>query len=284
MPAAAVLDRIVSPNQRLADFVRDIESLYKAAEPETFWLCEDAVRRLAAGTALADWIKQELRSLISDPQHVGDWSAAEAVLHRGNGWTLSVSILDAPRRFIHVLPFLAIYAPIDAELTGTRYRLPDTFRNDVFDPSMRLEPAGVVTARPAETVRLETARYAYDFNVPSPLPFLRFATTPIRPLEWLFSKSTLQAWQANDAEVSFTQLRVAAYVLGKIAHQSSVEPLRDLAKHPHHAVRWAAIQNLGRLSRTEALAKIREAVNDPHPHVRRAAQKTLDQLDRRASK
>jgi hypothetical protein len=271
----------VSSTYRLADFVGEIESLYKAAEPESFWLCEDAVRRLLAGNTLNDWIKQELRSLISNPYHVGDWSSSEVVLHRGKTWTLSVSILDAPKRFIHVLPFLAIYAPVDSSLTGNRYRLPDVFRNDVFDPGVRLEPAGVVSANPREPLRLETGRYAYDFNVAGPLPFLRFATVPLRPLEWLFSKSTLQAWQANDAEVSFTQLRVAAYVLGKIAHDSSVRPLRDLAAHPHHAVRWAAIQNLGRLSRTEALAKIRDAINDPHPHVRRAAQKTLDQLDRR---
>lgn len=272
----------MSSTYRLADFVEEVDSLYKVAESETFWLCEAPVRRLLSENVLSEWIKKELAALAADPQHVGDWSATEAVLHRGNGWTLSVSILDAPRRFIHALPFLAVYAPVDSELVATRYRVPEGFRNDVFDPSLRLEPAGVVTAQLRETLRLETSRYAYDFNVPRPLPFLRFATTPLRPLEWLFSKSTLQAWQANDAEVSFTQLRVAAYVLGKIAHHSSVQPLRELARHPHHAVRWAAIQNLGRMSRTEALAKIREAINDPHPHVRRAAQKTLDQLDRRA--
>lgn len=273
----------MSSTYRLTDFVREVETLYKAAEPESFWLCEDAVRRLLASAVLSDWINKELRSLSGDAQHLGDWSSTEAVVHRGKGWMLSISILDAPRRFIHALPFLAIYAPIGSDLTGTRYRLPNV-RNDVFDPGMRLEPAGVVLAQPRETLRLETGEYAYDFNVPRPVPFLRFATTPIRPLEWLFSKSTLQAWQANDAEVSFTQLRVAAYVLGKIAHHSSVGPLRDLAQHPHHAVRWAAIQNLGRLSRTEALAKIRDAINDPHPHVRRAAQKTLDQLDKRTTR
>ncbi|MGH6629313.1 MAG: HEAT repeat domain-containing protein, partial [Burkholderiales bacterium] len=124
-------------------------------------------------------------------------------------------------------------------------------------------------------------QYAYDFQVPQPIPVLRFASASLRPMEWLFSKNTLQAWQANDADLSSTQLRVAAYVLGKLAHHSSVGPLRQLASHPHHAVRWAAIQNLGRLSRSEALLKIREAVNDPHPHVRRAAQKTLDQLERK---
>jgi hypothetical protein len=265
----------------LADFVREIESRYKAAEPETFWLCAEPIQRLVTSEILSHWINGQLRSLIDDPQHLGDWSAIEAVLHRGKEWTASVALFDTPRRFIHSLPFLAFYVPLDSALAGERYSLPAGFRNDVFDPSLRLEPAGSIRVERNELLRLETAHYAYDFHIPRPLPVLRFVSRTLRPLEWLFSKNTLQAWQANDAELSSTQLRVAAFVLGKIAHHSSIAPLRQLGSHPHHAVRWSAIQNLGRLSRSEALAKIREAVDDPHPHVRRAAQKTLDQLDKR---
>ncbi|MGH8222056.1 MAG: HEAT repeat domain-containing protein [Woeseiaceae bacterium] len=266
---------------QLADFAQDIESRYKTSEPETFWRCEEPIVRFLSEGAVSQWLNQQLRSLIGDDRHLGDWSATEAILHRSNAWTFSVSVFDTPRRFIHALPFLALYAPLDGELTCERYRLPEGYRNDVFDPGLRLEAAGTVRAGRGEVLRLETDRYAYDFHVPRPLTVLRFVSAPLRPMEWLFSKSTLQAWQANDADLSSTQLRVAAFVLGKIAHQSSIGPLRQLAAHPHHAVRWAAIQSLGRLSRSEALVKIREAVNDPHPHVRRAAQKTLDALERR---
>jgi hypothetical protein len=239
--------------------------------------------RLLAEGGLSEWVNEQLQLLAAEPQVTGDWTAVEVVLHRGTGWAVSVASFDTPRRFVHALPFLAIYAPLDSELIAARHRLPDAFRNDVFDPALRLEPAGTLKVVPGEMLRLETDRYAYDFQISQPLPVLRLVSASTRPLEWLFSKSTLQAWQANDAELSSTQLRVAAYVLGKIAHHSSVPALRKLANHPHHAVRWAAIQSLGRMSRSEALIKIREAVNDPHPHVRRAAQKTLDQLDRKNS-
>jgi len=265
----------------LADFVREIESRYTPANTETFWLCDEPIQRLIASGVLSRWINEQLQSLINDAQHLGDWTAAETVLHRGKGWTASLAIFDTPRRFIHALPFLGFYVPLDSTLTGQRYGLPRGFRNDVFDPSLRLEPAGSLNVERNELLRLETDRFVYDFHIPRPLPVLRIISNSLRPLEWLFSKSTLQAWQANDAELSSTQLRVAAFVLGKIAHHSSIAPLRQLGSHPHHAVRWSAIQNLGRLSRSEALLKIREAVNDPHPHVRRAAQKTLDQLDKK---
>lgn len=271
---------MASLSYSLADFVRDIESRYKPAEPETFWQCEQFPRRVLDEGLLSRWVNEQLRSVVKDPEHLGDWTATEAVLHRGKGWTISIAIFDSSLRFIHALPFLAFYAPLDGELAGERYRLPAGYRNDVFDPNLKLEAAGSVKVGRGELLRLETNQYAYDFHIPRPLPVLRFASASLRPLEWLFSKTTLQAWQANDADLSSTQLRVASFVLGKIAHHSSVAPLKKLSSHPHHAVRWAAIQNLGRLSRSEALVKIREAVNDPHPHVSRAAQKTLALLDK----
>lgn len=268
----------------LDDFAQDVRTLYKPENPETFWACESFLVRLITNGAIERWFREQLTILRSDPHHLGDWAASEVVLHREADWTISVALFDTARRFIHALPFVAFYVPLNSELVAERYRLPEGFRNDVFDPSLKLERSDTVKVRQRELLALETNHFAYDFHVPHPFPVLRFVSASQRPLEWLFSKSTLQAWQANDADLGSTQLRVAAYVLGKIAHHSSIEPLRRLAGHPHHAVRWAAIQNLGRLSRSEALTKIREAINDTHPHVRRAAQKTLEQLDKRSQR
>lgn len=270
---------------RLPDFAEDVRSTYSADKPESFWECESAVKRLLAGGSVSAWFNEQLTALRAEPELLGDWGAKEVILHRGPGWAVSVALFDTPRRYIHGLPYFAFYAPLaGASLAANRYKLPVGYRNEVFDPAVRLEPAGFANVEAGNVLPMRTDQFAYDFHVTVPVPVLRFATAPVRSLEWLFSKSTLQAWQANDATVTYTQLRVAASVLGKIAHQSSIGPLRRLASHPHHAVRWAAIQNLGRLSRSEALARIREAVNDPHPHVRRAAQKTLDQLERRTAR
>ena len=86
------------------------------------------------------------------------------------------------------------------------------------------------------------------------------------------AKNGLPGWSPSASPVVFWD------VFGKFAHQSSLEPLKLLTGHPHHAVRWAAIQNLGRLSRAEALAALEAASHDPHPHIQRAARKTLGQV------
>lgn len=263
------------------EFVEDIQSRYSALEAATFWNCEPLFRRFLTEGSPVRWLNGQLAALLDIEFQQSEVAEKQALMHQGDGWAISVATLEPARRFIHALPYYAYYAPLVEELVVDRYRLPQGFRNDVFDPSVRISHVDTFSIAKGDVLKLETDQYAYDFRLTKPLTILRFVSRCVRPLEWLFSRSTLLAWQANDAELRLTQLRVAAHALGKIAHQSSIGPLRRLASHSHHAVRWAAIQNLGRLSRSAALAKIKEAVNDPHPHVKRAAQKTLEQLSAR---
>lgn len=263
----------------IAAFIAVVRDSFDPRHVETFWDCESALCQLVERGEITKWINQELQRLCLNDQHQGDWSVNKVFLHREAGYELSLELSETPGRYIHALPFLGMYIPLRSSIAYDRYRLPPDFRSDVFNPAARLIPDGCVKTDAHRVIRIESDRYAYDMKAQLPTPVLRLITAPVRPLEWLFSKNTLQAWQANDADLSFTQLRIAAHVLGKIAHQSSIEPLRKLSSHPHHAVRWAAIQNLGRLNRSEALIKIREAVRDPHPHVRRAALKTLERLE-----
>lgn len=276
------LHGMAAPPDPLVEFVAEVRRRFDSRDPQTIWECAPALRRFIKRGGITACVNAELARLKADSYYLGDWLPNEIFLHRCAGHELSVALFDTPSRYIHVLPFLGTYVPLAGVVTHTRYRLPAEYRNDVFNPALQLtvDSSGVSSA--LEFMQIDSAHYAYDIKVSAPTPILRFVTNSVRPLEWLFSRTTLQAWQANDADLGYTQLRIAAHVLGQIAHQSSIEPLRGLTKHAHHAVRWAAIQNLGRLNRSEALKKVRDAVHDPHPHVRRAAQKTLDRLERRA--
>jgi len=266
----------------LARFVAAVQPCIDRTAPERFWQAEEAFRSFLGSGYLQGALNAALRALAADPCHLGDWRHNEWMLHRGRGFALAVSLFDQPRRYIHALPFYALYAPVAAEpLSYDRYRLPQSYHNPVFDPGLKLTRVDGGTIKAGEVLALHTREYAYDFHLPKPVLVLKLSTAPIQPLEWLFQKDTLQSWQANDADLTSTQLRVAADVLGKFAHQSSLEPLKLLTGHPHHAVRWTAIQNLGRLNRSEALLKLQAACNDQHPHIQRAARKTLAQLQSR---
>ncbi len=270
-------------NRHLSAFTAAVERKFDPREPATFWQCEQAFRELVRTSFVAELLNDELRMQSTDAAFLPDCRFNQLTLWRGNNCSLAVSLLDRPRRYIHTLPFFAMYAPWGGqELRFERYRLPPAYRNEVFDPALRIERAGSGTVASGEVLCLQSDRFAHDFLVEKPQLLVKFSSGTLQTLEWLFNKDSLHAWQANDSELSATQMRVAAYVMGRLAHQFSLEPLTLLTTHPHHAVRWAAIQNLGRLSRTVAVAKLESAKDDPHPHVRQAAAKTLQQIKSKA--
>jgi hypothetical protein len=272
--------KVVATDPDLAHFTEEVDRTFSLTEArESFWGLEEEFRRLLHSGFVSRFFQAELDKLKSNPAYAGDWRPNQTIVHRGRGWALAVWLFETPRRFIHSTPYHAMYAPLGQQsLHYDIYKLPEGYRNAVFDPSLKLEPAGSGVTCPGGILLLQSDQYAYDFKVEQPLPVLKFTTSAFDTLEWLFAKDSLHAWQANDSELIWTQLRVASYVLGRLAHQSSQEPLELLTTHPHHSVRWAAIQNLGRLSRSAALTKVEAALNDPHPHVRAAAAKTLRQL------
>lgn len=273
---------MTSPDPRIAEFAARVQPCLRRDAPEAFWDAEPALQALLSSGYVTDALNRELAALREEPTYFGSWRPAEWLLHRGPGYALAVARFEQNRRFVHALPFYGMLSPLGGDrLRYLRYRLPSNYDNPVFTPGLVLEPDGDGSVGAGEILRLHSNRLAYDFQLPEPVLVLKLSTAAIRPLEWLFSRDQLQSWQANDADLSYTQLRVAADVLGKVAHQSSLPALKLLCGHPHHSVRWAAIQSLGRLSRSEALSQLQLALQDSHPHIRRAAQKTLDQIQKK---
>ena len=268
-----------SPDRQITAFVERVDRDFRRESLESFWDLEDEFRQFVHSGFLQDLFNRQLAALVADPTYMADWRPNQLMIHRGRAFALSLWLFQTPRRYIHTTSFYGMYSPVGKEsLHYDIYKLPQGYRNAVFDPTLQLEPAGSGITSPGGILLLQSDRYVYDFKVERPVPVLKFTTASFQTLEWLFNKDNLHAWQANDSELAWTQMRVTAYVLGRLAHQSSLESLELLASHSHHAVRWAAIQNLGRVSRKAALIHLEKALDDPHPHVRRAAGKTLQQL------
>ena len=267
----------------IAEFVANVEQRFDLNNLDSFWDCEAIFRSLLDGDFAQNVVNAQLRHLASDPHYMGDWPESQIILYRGPGYALSLALLRSSRTYIHTTSFLAMYAPVSGSaLSYDRYRFPSTYENAAFDPVISLEKddSGRVEAR--ELLKLYSHSYAYDFKIEQPLLVLKFTTAAFHVLEWLFHKDSLRPWQANDSTLVSTRLRVAAHLLGRLAHPSSVEALEFLASHPNPTVRWAGIQNLARVSPSEATIRLNRAVDDPHPHVRRAAVKSLMQRQKKA--
>jgi hypothetical protein len=272
-PAAADAESL------LRRFVEQVEQRFRPEAVESFWQLQDAFRQLLRDGTLRGLLDNELQRLLDNPNYMGNWRPGQMMLHRGRGHALSIWLFEQPRRYIHTTPFYGMYAPLGREsLYYDIYRLPAHYRNAQFDPSVRLEYAGSGITAPGGILLLQSDQYVYDFKIEQPLPVAKFTTASYQTLEWLFDRDSLLACQANDSELVSTQLRVSAYILGRLADASSLDALQALSSHGHHAVRWAAVQNIARLDRGAAVEGLRQALEDPHPHVRRAAAGSLQRL------
>lgn len=233
------------------------------------------VRLLNASASVAA-INDELKKLNADPCYVGRWHHRQLPLLSSHRWTLSIAVLERTPQLIHSSPRPQLRALLnDADVTHQRFALPDSYRNDCFVPGLRLHRLESGPLRPRHCIAMGPGSIVDDFVVSQPAVFLQLSLSCRETVEWLFSRQHLAAERANDADIETTQQRVAAYVLGQLGDARSLPALQQLCIHPHHAVRWAAIEALARLRPEQALSALQAAAGDPHPHIRAAARASL---------
>jgi len=258
-------------------FADAVGKRYVPADPESFWACEPLFRHLLDPQFPEALINTALRTFSEDHAQSGGHRRHLLLLAQTPAWTLSLRLLAKPRRYIHSATGHSLLAPVSGvPLLVDRYDLPADFRDAVFDPAQKLSFAGPAVVAPGELLPVRAGGPIFDYRIEQPLLVLMLETAPLGVLEWRFSKDSLYAWQYTDADPQVSDLKAAAWLAGRLAHQTSLKPLKALTTHANPGVRLAALHNIGRLSRSEAHRLLVRALDDPHPQVRRSAKQSLD--------
>ncbi len=267
-------------NTRVAAFAEQVGKRYLPARPASFWACEPLFRQLLDPQFAESVINYGLRAMVDDPRQTGNGGGQTMLLAQTPTWHLALHLLVRPRRYLHSNAGHALVAPLRGRtLTADLYELPAGFRNAVFDPGCKLERIGSQAVPAGDLLALRADGVIHDYRIDAPLLLLIFETAPLAVLEWQFSRETLHAWQFVAADRQVSDLKAAAWLAGRLAHQTSLKPLKALTRHKDPGVRWAALQSIGRLSRSEVRKLLAKALDDPHPLVRRAARQALDRGD-----
>lgn len=267
-------------NPLVAAFANAVGARCASRDPAAVWDCEALFRHLANQQFAETVLNDGLRALVDSPVTPSEWSGGRLTLASGrdDSWRLSLRLIDRPRRYLHGVVRHALLAPVNGRpLAGDRYALPPGFQNAVFDPSQRLIPDGRFRIAAGEVLRIEADRAVFDPQIDSPVLVLMLESAPVSVLEWHFSRDTLHAWACRDGDPVATDLKLAAWLCGRFAHQTSLAPVKALVRHADPGVRWAALQSLGRFSRADAHKLLTAALDDPHPVVRRSAKQLLEQ-------
>lgn len=253
------------------------------AEGDRLLRCADLLERICARNQHAELLNEYLAQHLSNDGLADDEYkeilTSGRFLILGQSQDAMIVVLRQPYVVdqIHSAPIRFVERNLsDGPIDFATYSLPDGFREDEFDPAVRLVPLGTRSGVEHAMI-VKDLREVIDFTMVATLPriSLRIAFPLEGRYEWSFSRDTLAA-------VSYTSLSLAASgmadmldLLSSMRSPQTGSVVAELRRHPEHFVRWKAIQTMGRIDRSRGLAMVREALDDPHPGIRRAAKETL---------
>lgn len=263
-PALASFERLA--NERMQDSFHD-----------GFFSLEESLQRVIFETNVLEQVARDTLLAVRDsrPEATGAWSPGFITLARGHGWTLGVGTYYRQPQHLYALPNHAMLIPL-----GCQPLVLDYYARAPVDeeglPTMRplAEPERRSFGR-GELARVDARREFVDVVDPRRVFAVRWVSDAFEPTQTAYDRTTRVPQQTIAASAADSELVAMARALGAMGRTSSIPVLESMFRHPHHFVRWAALQALYRVSRDHAMPLLDLAQHDAHAHVRRAARKAL---------
>jgi HEAT repeat protein len=221
-----------------------------------------------------------LAELDRNPAHQSrEWDFKQIVLAEDGSYALLCSIFDEPLEHIYCSSFRALVGVLGpASLPWDRYELPGEPETWSREAPRELILAETGLTRPLEHVSIDGRTEAYDFRVSAPTILVRLFRNGSEPLHHIYDRQSLRPWLVQAGDTASTQIVCLANALEELGDASSVAVLEQASHHPHHFVRWSAIQAISALHEESAMRCLRAALTDSHADIRDAARRTLARI------
>lgn len=271
----------------LREFVEAAMPHVEASDPEAFWNCEAAFARLLDGAFFRDLVRYELGRIAAEPAYVptAGVSSYSFTIIPGGSFSLAAEIFEPGLTFSRKLysltdHCLAGIVPFEGcgSVTYEWFEQHDPWPNEVLDRTRRLGEERRRTFVAGDIIRFRAGVDVARMVPPEQsVAMLFIVSKPVVPLRWEYGENGYPV-RAMAGVQTCSRLDYTARLLAELALPSSIPPLRELARHAQHYVRWAAVRAVMRIDFGEGLDLLRRTREDAHPHVRRAAQNALDKL------
>ena len=252
----------------------------------------DLLTRFVSSEQFVTCVRDALEQMASVEDSIVTTPDGSIVLFRDANFTIVLSMERPPERFVDGFQPDTITSPIGAGLMClvseienvevTYYDLPAGLDFAVFDEDLQL---------PCPTVQLLERYQAFYFHPRKPFEMNAHGRSYVmatlfenrsEDFQWVFdckSGTTLfQVSCSTEASRTETLLLLLERLTGdRIPEATAIHAFAALSHHPHHFVRWRAVQGLGELNGDLALKRLREMTTDCHPHIREAASEICEQ-------
>jgi len=202
------------------------------------------------------------------------------------GYAISLATIDQSPASLYLYPQHYMARNVGkVPLTVRRYRCDRPIRNDVYDPSARLEPRDEILLPPGGAIERNGHSDVLDWHSDGDPGFvLRLHSEALGNYEWAFDRITLAPSGVTVLDASASQLATAMQMLTTLDVPVDEDFIETGLASPHFHVRWEALKMVSRVAPEKTDEILKRLATDPHPAIRRAVEKTisLNKADRTA--
>jgi hypothetical protein len=266
----------------IREFIEACERIMQSASDTHFFDCRGLFESLVGSDIISNQLNILLRKSVTEGgENELLISGNSILLYSSENISLSLTRVQKQPGYLYLHPSHIMGSVVGrGMLRVRRYIVTPEADIDSFSPEHRLAPLDQFDVQQGAVFTRDGRKQAIDFEpINGSVMILRLLSRRLGNLEWSFERESLRAWNAMLVDPTSSLLCSVMDVVGSLRTESSIEPLRRLTAHPHHVVRWRAVQTLASLSSREALPFIESMINDPHSQIRVAAHKTLSRYN-----
>ncbi len=146
----------------------------------------------------------------------------------------------------------------------------------VFNPHRARLSDQTLTFRGGDHIKITGGTDGFYISRCSNLIILEVSSFEHEPIIYNFDTASGVITHATSADVSSSRMLAIMDVLDNIGDADSIEVLLNIVhSHPHHYVRWRAVECLSALDYPQIAALLQTLQYDSHPEIRQAAIKTI---------
>jgi hypothetical protein len=260
-------------------FYRVIGELDRLLTPgigEGFWSTRPLFAEMDQ-SFLNGWVACRLKELRDDQNFLVFRDRNALTINVTKAYAVSLATIDHPTDGLYLYPQHYMARNVGrVPLEVRRYRCDRPVRNEIYDPSARLELRDEFTLLPGETLERNGYEDVLDWQSEGAPGFLlRLHSESLGDYEWAFDRTTLAPKGVTVLDSFSSQITTVMQMLTTLGTPVYGDFVETALGSRYFHVRWEALKMINQLTPERTKDAIEQLKNDPHPAIRRAIERTL---------
>ena len=254
----------------------ELDRLLTPGIGEDFWLARSIFSEMDR-SFLNGWGILRVREILNGDEVPVFRDRNVLTINVTKGYAVTLAMIDGPPDNLYLYPQHYLARNVGhVPLKVRRYGHGDGYRNDVFDPALRLHLRSETTLQPGEFVERNGFTDVLDWETEGATGYvLRLHSGSLGNYEWAFDRATLAPKGVTVLDAHSSQVATAMQMLATLGVPVAGDFIEMGLESPDFHVRWETLKMVNRLNPELVQQTLERLTNDPHPAIRRAVEKTL---------